>query len=222
MRKFQIASVIASFFLAASPCAVHADPVSGKGTWESTLLPRDLDQNGQTDAFYDTVLHVTWLRTANLTGLGWTASKAWVDDLEFGGYTDWQLPRGDACIGFNGATCTGSDLGHLWNISLGNKTSDYTNSHPTALTNTGNFINLGSYAYWSGLEGSPDTSYAQSFQMRTGSQVYVVKYSVNHFALAVRPGDVAAVPEPSTTLLALLGLGVFANYRLFRGVKRTA
>jgi hypothetical protein len=39
--------------------------VPGQGTWQTTLQARDLDGDGQIDAFYDTVLNITWLRDAN-------------------------------------------------------------------------------------------------------------------------------------------------------------
>ena len=45
----------------------HAAGVQGQGTWETTLQGRDLDgdlSNGP-EAFFDTVLNVTWLADAN-------------------------------------------------------------------------------------------------------------------------------------------------------------
>ena len=38
----------------------------GQGTWETTLLPRDLTGDSVADVYYDTVLDVTWLADANL------------------------------------------------------------------------------------------------------------------------------------------------------------
>lgn len=49
-----------------SGAVVQAAPVSGQGTWETTLLPRDLTGDGVPDAYYDTVLDITWLADANL------------------------------------------------------------------------------------------------------------------------------------------------------------
>ena len=52
--------------LSVSPFA-SAVPVSGQGTWETTLESRDLDGNAATvEAYYDTVLNITWLANANL------------------------------------------------------------------------------------------------------------------------------------------------------------
>ena len=45
----------------------HAAPVSGMGTWESTLQGRDLDGNAGNgfEAYYDTALDLTWLADGN-------------------------------------------------------------------------------------------------------------------------------------------------------------
>ncbi len=181
-----------------------AGPVSGQGTWETTLLPRHFDNDGVADAFYDTALDITWLRATNITSMGWVQSNDWAANLTVGGITTWRLPKGSDCIGINGSTCTDSEMGHLWNVTLGNKQSDYTVSHPTALTNTANFIGLIGYPYWSG-SASPG-GYAQSFNMRTGNQVWVVQYSVTTLAMAVTDGDVLPVPEPSSTAMGVAGL----------------
>ena len=43
----------------------RAAAISGQGTWETTLQPRDLDGNTSTiEAYYDTVLNITWLANA--------------------------------------------------------------------------------------------------------------------------------------------------------------
>lgn len=94
--------------LATLPTA-QAAPVPGQGTWQSTLQARDLDGNGQTDAFYDSVLNITWLRDANASraadvnnfeqycaGCGglmtWNQANTWANNFSFGNYTDWRLP----------------------------------------------------------------------------------------------------------------------------------
>lgn len=47
--------------------SLFAAPISGQGTWESTLQARDLDGNKSTvEAYYDTALGITWLANANL------------------------------------------------------------------------------------------------------------------------------------------------------------
>ena len=74
----------------------QADGVSGQGTWETTLLPRDLDGNAANgpDAFYDTVLDITWLRDANVNGvMSWDTAMTWADTLVVGGVGGWRLPK---------------------------------------------------------------------------------------------------------------------------------
>ena len=79
--------------------ASHAAPVPGQGTWQTTLQARDLNGDTVTDAFYDTQLNITWLRDANASRnngnfglMTWWAAQSWVDNLSFGGYSDWRLP----------------------------------------------------------------------------------------------------------------------------------
>lgn len=90
----------------------QAGPVSGQGTWETTLKARDINGNAVAldDAsavfFYDTVLNLTWLGNWN-AGAGttfddgsnttdgrmtWSSAVAWAAALNVGGFTGWQLP----------------------------------------------------------------------------------------------------------------------------------
>lgn len=86
---------------------VRAAPVSGQGTWESTLQARDLNGDGIRDAFYDTALNITWLADANANlananlvpnvyvggNMTWGAAVSWADNLSIGGYSNWRLPK---------------------------------------------------------------------------------------------------------------------------------
>jgi hypothetical protein len=85
----------------ASPA--DAASISGQGTWETTLLGRDLDGNASTfEAYYDTVLDITWLANANGSnnsdpgfdyGLTtWDNALSWAAGLNVGGITGWRLP----------------------------------------------------------------------------------------------------------------------------------
>lgn len=88
------------------PALVQAGPVIGQGTWQTTLQPRDLDGDGTTDAFYDTVLNLSWLADANaLAGTAydgfftpddgrteWTLARDWAANLRLGGVVGWRLP----------------------------------------------------------------------------------------------------------------------------------
>jgi hypothetical protein len=82
----------------------HAAPVSGQGTWETTLQGRDLDGNLATfEAYYDTALDITWLADANYAmttnadadgWMDWTTANSWATGLNpYGsGITGWRLP----------------------------------------------------------------------------------------------------------------------------------
>ena len=81
-------------------------PVSGQGTWETTLKGRDLDGNpANFEAYYDTVLGITWLAAANVVGaVDWVDANIFVTDLlDVHGVTGWRLPKVRPIdnIGFN-------------------------------------------------------------------------------------------------------------------------
>lgn len=170
------------------------------GAAQAALQDRDLDGDTVVDAFYDTELDITWLRDANLNGaMNWWNAVAWADGLTFGGYSDWRLPTSDTCSGYN---CTGSEMGHLWYTELGNPAGG-------PMTNTGGFQNLLANDYWSGTEYAPDAFYAWEFRTNFGHQAPYGKGNL-HYAMAVRGGDVAAIPEPETVTLMLAGLAGLA------------
>ncbi len=112
-----------------------------------------------------------------------------------------------------------NEMAHLFYNSLGN-VSDHNTSGvfddgcpggSSCLTNTGPFDNLQSDFYWSGLEFAPNPSAAWFFRFDFSSQSADPKNN-NFFALAVRAGDVAAVPVPAAVWLmgsALFGLAGF-------------
>lgn len=169
------------------------------GTAQAALQDRDLDGNGVTDAFYDTDLDITWLRDANVSGLiNWPTAVAWADGYSFGGHNDWRLPSSDNCEGYN---CTGSEMGHLWYVELGNSAG--------TMTNMGDFQNLLATFYWSGtVHPSSPTNISYLF-MPDGWQG-AIGTSNQLPAMAVRDGDVPAIPEPTTYALMLAGLAALA------------
>lgn len=206
--------------------------VPGQGTWETTLQPRDLDGDRQADAFYDTDLDITWLRDANAGGFQfWDTAQVWVAGFEIGGYTDWRMPvmvdtwaagcdfdyEGTDC-GYNVHTIVGprvlSELGHLFNVTLANKgycnTAGECDIPGWGLSNTGDFVNMGNGFYWTSVEYVPNPMLGWYFYAYTNYQSFGHK---NHllYALPVHDGDIgtplsaAAVPEPATTALMLLG-----------------
>jgi len=208
-------------------------PAQAAGTWETTLLGRDINLNAvaATDVsavyLYDTTLNVTWLRDANVNGAQtWANATAWVDSLSTGsGATaidNWRLPtmtdtgtpgcnfsnNGTDC-GYNPDTST-SEMASLFYNTLGNKAVYNTSGAVQAgfgLTNAGSFQNMQSSAYWLGTEYALGPLNAWYFGTNGGGQNANAK-SLQFYALAVRPGDVSPAPEPETYLMLLMGLGV--------------
>ena len=102
MRLFLRVALLASIAITGT---AHAVPVSGQGTWETTLLGRDIngnaviqrDSNGLLDSsavfLYDDVLNITWLRSASANGrMNWWTANTWATNLTVGNYTGWRLP----------------------------------------------------------------------------------------------------------------------------------
>lgn len=164
----------------------------------------------------------------------WSNAKAWADNLSYYDsvrgvtYTDWRLPKWNntpgsvyGCEYSNGGTDCGSnvdpasgEMAHLFFVDLGN-TSQRTTAGVTkpgtsgvdwGLVNTGPFINFQSDAsHWYRTEIGPNTAFDFSFY--SGYQTFWYKTS-SFYALAVRPGDVAPVPEADTWTMLLAGLGL--------------
>ena len=242
--KTWMAAIAATLVIATS---AHAVPVSGQGTWETTLQARDLDGNGATDAFYDTTLNITWLRNADVNGqMDWHAANTWAAGYSFGGYSDWRLPTmvdtgssgcnwsvtGGTDCGSNVQTTSGStvynEVASLWYDALGNKNyfAPGTGINPQpgwGLTNTGDFLNMQSALYWQGLLYAPHPREGWYFNTMDGSQKF--EHDVYRFyAMAVRPGDVlaATVPEPATYAMMLAGLGLMGLTARRRKAKQTS
>lgn len=191
-----------------------AQGVPGQGTWETTLEPRDLDGNGEPDAYYDRVLNVTWLRNANAGGiLFWDEAMAWARNLRHGGYSDWRLPTlvdtgesgcdwayGGTDCGYNvqtkGARRTFSEMEHLMRITLGNTpycdTTGRCGQPGWGLSNTGPFQNLYSYFYWTGTSYPGVGLFGWYYYTPSIYQSYGVKTLGMH-AMALRSGD--SVPQ---------------------------
>lgn len=219
-------SSFALLVLTASGIAA-ASPIAGQGTWEATLLARDLDRDGQADAYYDTVLNVTWLRDANASGVAdWGSARNWASQLVIGGQSGWRLPitaqPDPSCSGQSNNVgsfffgCQGGEMGHLYYVAFGNK--GYWDQAGTfqadfGMKNTGGFINFQSGTYWTGTEFAFDVDGAWIFKTFHGGQDFDAK-SANYFAIAVHDGDVVgALPEPNTLVILLGGLGAIAAVR---------
>lgn len=78
--------------------SLHAAPISGQGSWETTLLPRDLDGNLNTvEAYYDTLVGITWMADAQFAGstMNFADANNYISGLNTSslfGLTGWRMP----------------------------------------------------------------------------------------------------------------------------------
>ncbi|MED5618522.1 hypothetical protein [Ideonella sp. BN130291] len=185
-----------------------------------TLQPRDLDGDGEADAFYDTVLKITWLRNADMSGIRFfDDAQSWARGLRIGGYSDWRLPSmvdtgpagcdwafaGTDC-GYNvqtlGFSRVFSELEYLMRVELGNtgycQASGQCGQGAWGLLNTGPFYNVRPYFYWTNLSYTgPLGPFAWYYYMPGIYQAYGIKTLGMH-AMAVRNGD-SGVPTTKVT-----------------------
>ena len=172
----------------------------------------------------------------------WSDANTWASTLTVGSYSGWRLPTmidtgsagcntansGTDC-GYNVQTKTGnhtqyqagqtvySEMASLFYDTLGNKALLSTSGASQTgygIVNPGDFQNMQSNFYWSGLSYSPDSTLAWDFDTAEGSQ-YNDSKTWTLYAMAVRPGDVlapaavvapAAVPVPASLPLLLSGI----------------
>ncbi|MHB1083301.1 MAG: PEP-CTERM sorting domain-containing protein [Thiobacillus sp.] len=228
IRTTLIASslIAASLVSGAAHAALEGRDLDGDLATFEAYYDTDLDITWLADANY---AKTSGYDTDGL--MTWAAADTWAAQLSFTDgvnvYDDWRLPTitdtgTSGCNYANSGTDCGynvdpasSEMAHLYFTELGNL-SYYTTtgavigyaggSNPNStLDNVGPFTNFQSYHYWSGTEYAPNTFYAWYFYTGSGYQSYG---HGSFYALAVRPGDVAAVPEAETYALMLAGLGL--------------
>lgn len=157
----------------------------------------------------------------------WASANAWAANLSFTDgvktYDNWRLPStlepdascSESAFGLSsGYNCTGSEMGHLIYNELGSVAGGSVVGisggwSPIRNANYFLFSNIQYNAYFSATEYTPDNEYAYYFDMRQNLQAFDGKLG-SLYAWAVSPGDVAAVPEPGTYSMMLVGLGLLA------------
>jgi hypothetical protein len=154
MKLFQVLAT-ASLLAALMIQTTQAAPISGQGTWQTTLQNRDLNGDGVADAFYDTQLNITWLRNANVVGnrtiglygvptgpMTWDVANNWAANLNVYGVTGWRLPTTNdtGAPGCGGVAYSGTDCG--WNVQT--STGNAVNSELAHLY----YVTLGNKAYY--------------------------------------------------------------------------
>jgi hypothetical protein len=153
--------------------------------------------------------------------MSWNDAQAWIARLNAGNYLgvntwrQWVVPAPtndptcseqnfDGAGSDHGYNCAGSELGHLFNVTLGNPDEEDDSCDPGCLQHTGPFSNFRPEGYWSGTEYAPDPSDAWGFRPEDGGQSAVPKTTLG-FVWPVRPPAVA-IPALPFWGLGLLGL----------------
>ena len=175
---------------------------------------------------YDTATQLSWLKNTDTAGLmTWDQAVAWAASLNnnggFAGLTGWRLPNADPTCNGGGAgyNCTGSEMGYLYYVSLGNVAGG-------PLIQTGPFQAmpvLGAAYYWSGTE--LNTLNAWYFNFSLGTESYADK-GITFYAWAVRPGArsvSSATPvgySPQWLLITLVSLLIAGGLLLRKRIAR--
>nr|WP_316642385.1 PEP-CTERM sorting domain-containing protein [uncultured Roseateles sp.] len=197
LKSFKTAALLGAMTLVG---AAQATPVfQGRladGTASDTCTVSGLTKCAM---FYNTTLDLTILNDWNIGNGSWSATaavgsaqalaeSAGASQTNFKG---WFLPTGNGAL----AAGSGNQFRSIWNDAGGSFASV-----------SAKFDGVQSGVYWSSTEYLPDSHYAWFFQTIVGYTYYGYEGSTV-YALAVRPGDVtAAVPEPESYALMLLGL----------------
>jgi len=117
-------------------------------------------------AYYDSDLDITWAANANINGrMNWNDANTWVAGLTIDSVGGWRLPTtmqpdascsdqtGDVPPQGFGTGCTGSEMGHLFNVES------------ITAAASGVFSNVQPLFYWSGTEFAPDAGSRQRVEL---------------------------------------------------------
>ena len=225
--KKQVLSVVVAILLLAGVIGISDAALTTIGT--ATYGGSDYNLIYDADSPFGPI---TWLDYTHSTNT-WQNQMDWAFNLnnsgvitcklnpgvETGWTGEWRLPAivdgpqvwghdGTATIGCN---ITTSEMGHLYYEELGNigyfdTNGLYVGDGNWGLKKTGVFENLISYWYWSNTECTHNPNCAWDFGTYDGFQESDGKPFDDNYGIAVRSGQVSAVPVPAT--IWLLGAGV--------------
>ena len=159
--------------------------------------------------------------------MSWVSAQSFVQGLSVHGITGWRLPAMtngsyESSNGFNVDTNL-SELAHMFYVTLGNRAPVDAAGQPqtpSGLINTALFRNLQPNWYFTGNGAGPGSGdFAVDFNMANGYQVAQLSSLSPAYVWAVHSGDVAAIPEPQSWGMALIGLIVAAGFAR-RNVRR--
>jgi hypothetical protein len=197
---------------------------------EATLFVRGTDSLGN-QLIYDSDLNITWYDYSHVGPASWEDQVNWANNLTVvlngNNVTGWRLPStvdapqsgvnwydGTGTYGYN-ITRPDDEMSYLYYVELQNKgfwdTSGYWPQSGWGLNNTCPFQHLSAWYYWYGTQYL-NTNMSWVFNFNNGYQGAGMQYESSLYGIAVRPGDVASVPEPSTFFLlgaGLAGVGLF-------------
>lgn len=159
--------------------------------------------------------------------MSWGAAVQFADNLVYGGFSDWRLPtlnlNDPTCsdqitIGAitvtQGAGCSGGELSGLFTTDLGNQpwssVLNQVGDTPDQIANFALFTGVKEGHYWASTT-TPCPGYTCVWQYSTfWGTVWADSKEYSAISggrvVLVRDGDVAAVPEPSTSALIAAGL----------------
>lgn len=177
----------------------------------AALMGRDLDGDNTTaEAYYDTVLKITWLADANINGDAfWTDQINWVNNLNRYGVSGWRLPNadvnGDGVVDIcSSSGCIDNEMGYLfWQEGITSATPEP-------------FSNVEANWYWS-LTDDGASAYATS--LLNGSTTGFGKANLSGFAWAVQDGILGESVIPIPAAVWLFGSGLIGLVGLARRKK---
>jgi len=151
--------------------------------------------------------------------LNWPEANAWIDVLNsqnYLGHNDWRLPSTSQPDATCSATapggdgyqfrCEGSELGNLFYVTLANPNNWDSGCSPNCLVNSGPFLSLNRWSYWSGTQFSSDSSHSWYFDFTSGYQDLEPNTGPTTFeVLAVRSGQSLAPVATTTHAIPILG-----------------